>query len=396
QGRAQGGGQGRRRRADRARGHQAPGRHRQPDRRTGAVAQSPQDPAYPPARRRTRPRGQHPGHRHRAPADRGDAHPHATGQQGVRALPQGGPRCRAHAVQGSGTGTDRRRDGTGPQPGRGPGRPAGAPGAQRDRPRHRIVGPARSHRQAAQRPCAPVRAAGRRLRQHRDPGRRRRHRPRTPARDRPQQGPDRCRSRRPPEHRRVPAFDLHAGLFDQGRSHRHLRPRRGHGRGAIAHPRTQRTDPDPVRTGPRQPLHDPRAADPGDPAHAIGAGRRSGLCLAAGARGRGAARPADLAGLVRRPRRAGPPLAHPAADRPAPLAGRACRTAAATDRGAAAGRRNPLRPGGGPGPRPRGGGDQAPAPRPARTARLRRRHPDRRRPHGADPGCGWIALQRSL
>ncbi len=87
----------------------------------------------------------------------------------------------------------------------------------------------------------------------------------------------------------------------------------------------------------------------------------------------------------------------PAPDRPAPLAGRTGRTTAAAHRGAAAGRRNPLRPGGGPGARPRGSGDQNPLPRALRgLPGYAGATPDRRRPHGTDPGCGWIALQRSL
>ena len=62
----------------------------------------------------------------------------------------------------------------------------------------------------------------------------------------------------------VPAPGVPAGLFDQAAGDGHLRPWRRHGRGAVAHPRTQRADPDPVGTGPWQPLPDPRAAHPGD------------------------------------------------------------------------------------------------------------------------------------
>jgi HPt (histidine-containing phosphotransfer) domain-containing protein len=103
-----------------------------------------------------------------------------TRMQPVSKVFRASPRWRATwpvRCPGSGPGAGRRRNRAGPQSGRGAQRSAGAPGPQRHRPRRRTAQRARERRQAAARPRAPVGPAGRRLRHHRDPRRRRRHRP---------------------------------------------------------------------------------------------------------------------------------------------------------------------------------------------------------------------------
>src|SRR5690606_8512766 len=151
-------------------------------------------------------------------------------------------------------------------------------------------------------------------------------------------------------------------------------------------PRTLRHGPDPVLARRRLALLDPGAADPGDPADAAGGGGQRRVRAAAGARGRGARARSRPGAVDRRPAHARPAPAAAAAAGPARVAGPGAAAAARLDlRGAAVGRAA-LLPGGGPGARARGSGDQGTAADPARPARLRRRQPDRRWPHGPDPG----------
>ena len=146
--------------------------------------------------------------------------------------------------------------------------------------------------------------------------RRPRHRPREDRQGRRRARPDRRRRGGQPERRGRHRAALRAGLLDRLRDHRHLRPRRRHGRRPHDGAQPRRRLPRHVRD--RQGLlrHDPPPALAGHPAGAARGGRRVGV--------RPAARPggADHPGVrlqpaLRRGRQGDRPArSHPAAARP--------------------------------------------------------------------------------
>jgi hypothetical protein len=163
---------------------------------------------------------------------------HGQDRRHLQPLQARGARRGARAGQGHRAAGQRRGHRTGQDRGRKDRRPADAPGAQRDGPRHRRARGARRARQAGAGHGGAERVP--RVRQHRDPGQRRRWRPEPRARSWPRPSSAAWSSRAKPERCRHLRPDLRARLLDGRAGHQPVRPRRRHGRGQAQHHRAAR------------------------------------------------------------------------------------------------------------------------------------------------------------